>query len=190
MINNELEHKFGGSDLLQLSSMDWLERGMHAKTVNFDIGQGGLPPEVTWEDKCAAIATISNAAAKSLATILLWGNDNNWNWSGDFDVVIKHLAGKMLEQCRQDGQGMPKGYDKTLQELARLMGRMTLYFELYQLWDFYTVKGRLAFCGIDVNHRTYSKQFLNYQRLMLDELAELVVMADDDVRNYRWRLDS
>lgn len=37
-----------------------------AKTVKFNIGAGELPPEVNWEDHCAAIAMIDDAPPKAV----------------------------------------------------------------------------------------------------------------------------
>lgn len=186
---DELPTNFGQSPNLQLSNQDWLEQGMHAKTVKFNIGQGGLPPEVNWEDHCAAIAMIDDKPAKALASILLWGSDTNWDWSRHFDEVVKHLAANMIERCNKDKRIAPQACTHSLPELARLMARMVLHFELYELWDFYTVKGRLAFSGIKVNDRTYSNHFLCYQKQMLFDLNRLVTMANTSVGKYRYELD-
>ena len=185
---DELHNSFGQSPNLQLSNQDWLEQGMHAKTVKFNIGQGGLPPEVNWEDRCAAIAMIEDKPAKALASILLWGSDTNWDWSRHFDEVVKHLAANMIERCKKDGRAAPQACSHTLPELARLMARMVLHFELYELWTIYTVEGRLLFSGIKMNDRTYSNYFLCYQRQMLNDLEELVHCINNDIAKYRSNL--
>lgn len=187
--NNTLNTRFGQSPSLQLDQLDWLERGMHAKTVKFDIGAGGLPPEVNWEDHCAAIAMISNLPAKALASLLLWGGDSKWDWSRYFDEVVHYLAANMIKRCKVDGRAAPQACTHTLPELARLIARMTLHFELYQLWDMYTVKGRLKFSGIEVNVNTYSHAWLTYQRQMMDDLIDMVCMADQSVGSYRAQLN-
>lgn len=186
---DELPSNFGKSPNLQLSNQDWLEQGMHAKTVKFDIGQGGLPPEVNWEDHCAAIAMINDGPAKALASILLWGSDTNWDWSRQFDEVVQHLADNMVERCNKDGRVAPQACRHSLLELARLMARMVLHFELYELWDVYTVKGRLQFSGIEVNVNTYSHAWLTYQRQMMDELIDMVSKIDCSVAHYRKQLN-
>ncbi|MBO1529633.1 hypothetical protein J3492_00195 [Psychrobacter sp. F1192] len=183
-----LTSSFGESTTLQLADQEWLERGMHAKTVKFDIGAGGLPPEVNWEDKCAAIASIDDRAAKALASIILWGNDGAWDWSSAFNEVVYELAANMVGRCKNDGRSKPKACKHSLPELARLMARMVLYFELYQLWDVYTVKGRLLFSGIEMNDRTYSNHFLKYQKQMFDDLQDLVSIADSAIDRYRREL--
>lgn len=185
----ELHNSFGQSPNLQLSNQDWLEQGMHAKTVKFNIGQGGLPPEVNWEDHCAAIAMIEDKPAKALASILLWGSDTNWDWSRHFDEVVQHLAENMVERCNKDGRVAPQACRHTLHELARLMARMVLHFELYELWDVYTVKGRLQFSGIEVNVNTYSHAWLTYQRQLMDELIDMVSKIDCSVAHYRKQLN-
>ena len=185
---DELPSNFGKSPNLQLSNQDWLEQGMHAKTVKFDIGQGGLPPEVNWEDHCAAIAMINDGPAKALASILLWGSDTNWDWSRHFDELVLYLAAQMVERCKKDGRSAPQACTHSLPELARLMARMVLYFELYELWDDYTVKGRLRFSGINMNDRTYSNHFLCYQKQILEDIINMVSNVDTSVGSYRHQL--
>ncbi len=186
---DELPTNFGQSPNLQLSNQDWLEQGMHAKTVKFNIGQGGLPPEVNWEDHCAAIAMIDDKPAKALASILLWGSDTNWDWSRHFDDVVKYLATNMIERCNKDKRVAPQACTHSLPELARLMARMVLHFELYELWDIYTVKGRLQFSGIKINASTYTNAWLTYQRQMTHDLFDMVGKADCAISNYRVQLN-
>ncbi|OEH69179.1 MAG: hypothetical protein BAX61_03055 [Psychrobacter sp. B29-1] len=188
--DGESQLNFGQSPNLQLSNQDWLEQGMHAKTVKFNIGAGGLPPEVNWEDHCAAIAMIDDKPAKALASILLWGSDTNWNWSRHFDEVVQYLAANMIERCNKDKRAAPQACTHSLPELARLMARMVLHFELYELWDVYTVKGRLQFSGIKINVNTYSHAWLTYQRQMLQDLFDMVVNADHYVSTYRKELSA
>lgn len=186
---DELPSNFGKSPNLQLSNQDWLERGMHAKTVKFNIGQGGLPPEVNWEDHCAAVAMIEDAPAKALASILLWGSDTNWDWSRQFDEVVHHLAANMVGRCKKNGRSEPQACTHRLPELARLMARMVLYFELYELWELYTTKGRLQFCGIEVNASTYTNAWLTYQRQMTHDLFDMIGQIDYSIGNYRAQLN-
>lgn len=186
---DELSTNFGQSPNLHLSNQDWLEQGMHAKTVKFNIGQGGLPPEVNWEDHCAAIASIDHAPSKALASILLWGSDTNWDWSRQFDEIVQYLAGNMVKRCNKDKRGAPQACTHSLSELARLMARMVLHFELYELWDFYTVKGRLQFSGIDVKASSYTTLWVRYQRQMIDDLIDMVSTVDRDISSYRVQLN-
>ena len=186
---DELPNNFGQSPNLQLSNQDWLEQGMHAKTVKFNIGAGGLPPEVNWEDHCAAVAMIDDAPAKALASILLWGSDTNWDWSRQFDEVVHHLAANMVGRCKKDGRSEPQACTHSLPELARLMARMVLHFELYELWDVYTVKGRLQFSGIEINASTYTNAWLTYQRMMTHDLFDMIGKADYCVSEYRRQLN-
>ena len=186
---DELPNNFGQSPNLQLSNQDWLEQGMHAKTVKFNIGAGGLPPEVNWEDHCAAIAMIDDEPAKALASILLWGSDTNWDWSRHFDEVVQYLAANMIERCNKNRRVAPQACTHSLPELARLMARMVLHFELYELWDIYTVKGRLQFSGIEVKASSYTTLWVRYQRQMMDDLVDMVSTADQYVSSYRMQLN-
>ena len=183
-----LQARFGQSPRLELQHGDWLQRGMSAKTVKFDIGHGGLPPDVTWEDRCAAIASIDDKPAKALASILVWGTDSNWDWSESFNTVVAYLADEMLKQCAEDGRKAPRGCLHTLPELARLMARMVLYFELYELWDLYTVKGRLAFSGIDIKHNTYNQLWVKYQHKIHMDIDNIMGNIDFAVSRYRRQL--
>jgi hypothetical protein len=187
-MTNLLAKRFGTSPRLELLSGEWLKQGMGAKTVKFDIGQGGLPPEVNWEDKAAAIALIESRHAKALASLLVWGDNELWDWSECFDMVVEYLALKMFDRCVVDGREAPRGGKHTLQELSSLVARMTLHFELYDLWTIYTVEGRLLFSGIKMNDRTYSNYFLCYQRQMLNDLEELVHCINNDIAKYRSNL--
>lgn len=187
-MNKVLLNRFGTSPRLQLSCGDWLEHGMHAKTVKFDIGQGGEAPQVNWEDRSAAIALIKHAPTKALASLLLWGSNENWNWSEHFDEVANYLRSQMIKRCDEDGRHAPRGCGHSREELAHLMARMTLHFELYNLWDLYSLEGQLLFSGININHRTYSNYFLRYQKIMLDDVQELVWGIEKVISNYRYEL--
>ena len=180
MKSDILRKRFRQSRLLNLESLEWLESTMHAKTVRFDIGKGGGTPEVTWEDRCAAVAMIKSKPARALASLLVWGYDQ-----AQFDIVAEHLAIKMAAQCRADKKAMPKGCPYTIDGMADKMARMVLYFTLYDLWELYTVQGRLVFSGINMPDRTYSNQMLPYQRLMLGIIKDLAGAVDGDVILYR-----
>lgn len=179
-----MNKRYATHPILQIPCLEWLESTMHAKTVKFDIGKGGGTPAVTWEDRCAAIAMIKSTPARALASLLVWGYDQD-----QFDIVAEYLAGKMSAQCRADKKAMPKGCPYSIDEMAGKMAVMVLYFTLYDLWELYTVQGRLVFSGIAMNDRTYSNQLLGYQRLMMDVLAGLVDMIERDVVAYKHNLE-
>lgn len=184
-----LSQRFATSPRLELQHGDWLKQGMGAKTVKFDIGSGGLPPEVNWEDKAAAIALIESRHAKGLVSLLVWGDNALWDWSECFDMVVEYLALKMFDRCVVDGRESPKGGKHTLEELSSLVARMTLHFELYNLWTIYTVEGRLLFSGIKVPASSYSKLWLKYQEYMLNDIEELIAIVDQDISDYRRNLN-
>ena len=182
-----LSRRFATSPRLELQHGDWLKQGMGAKTIKFDIGQGGLPPEVNWEDKAAAIALIKSKTGKALASLLVWGDNELYDWSESFDDVVNHLAAKMIKYCLEDDRGAPKS-KYTLNELAYKMARMTLHFELYNLWSLYSVEGRLLFSGIDMSPSTYSHIWSKYQDKMLGDIDYLMTFINQDVLNYRYNL--
>ncbi|WP_201570800.1 hypothetical protein [Psychrobacter nivimaris] len=186
-MNKILSQRFATSPRLELQHGDWLKQGMGAKTVKFDIGQGGLPPEVNWEDKAAAIGLIKSRTGRALASLLLWGNNDQWEWSESFDMVVNHLAANMIKYCVDDGRGAPKS-KYTLNELAYKMARMTLHFELYNLWPLYSVEGRLLFSGINMSASSYSQIWSKYQEKMLHDLDYLIGFINQDVDNYRHNL--
>lgn len=177
-----ITRRFATSERLAINP--WVTQGVGVKTVKFDIGAGGLPPEVTWEDKSAALALIKEPAAKSLASLIVWGNNTTWDWSECFDAVVDYLAAKMIERCVEDKRASPKGI-YSLDELARLIARMALHFELYNLWPIYSVEGRLLFSGINMPASTYSQVWSKYQTAMLDDIEDLMNEVNFDVSDYR-----
>ena len=78
-----------------------------------------------------------------------------------------------------------KGCPYSIDEMAGKMAQMVLYFTLYDLWELYTVQGRLVFSGINMPDKTYSNQMLPYQRLMLNIIKDLAGTVDDDVQKYK-----
>lgn len=182
-----LSQRFATSPRLELQHGDWLKQGMSAKTIKFDIGSGGLPPEVNWEDKAAAIALIKSKTGKALASLLVWGDNELYDWSESFDDVVNHLAANMIKYCLEDDRGAPKS-KYTLNELAYKMARMTLHFELYNLWSLYSVEGRLLFSSIDMSPSTYSHIWTKYQDKMLKDIDYLMTFINQDVINYRYNL--
>lgn len=185
-----IKTRFGESPSLELTNGEWLKNGMGAKTANLNGGHGGLSPEINWEDKAASVAMIDDTPAKSLASILVWGEDPNWDWSRHFQEVVNYLAASMIRRCQEDGRGAPQACTHSLTELAWLMARMVLHFELYELWDIYTVKGRLRFSGIAVKASTYTNVWLTYQKQMTHDLFDMVGKADYCVSEYRRQLNN
>lgn len=185
-----IKTRFGESPSLELTNGEWLKNGMGAKTANLNGGHGGLSPEINWEDKAASVAMIDDTPAKSLASILVWGEDPNWDWSRHFQEVVNYLAANMVRRCQEDGRGAPQACTHSLTELAWLMARMVLHFELYELWDIYTVKGRLGFSGIAVKASTYTNVWLTYQKQMTHDLFDMVSKADYCVSEYRRQLNN
>ena len=102
---------------------------------------------------------------------------------------MQYLADNMVERCNKDGRVAPQACRHSLLELARLMARMVLHFELYELWDVYTVKGRLRFSGIEVNSSTYTNAWLTYQRQMMDKLIDMICDIDSSITDYRKQLN-
>lgn len=177
-----ITRRFATSERLEING--WVTTGLGAKTVKFDIGAGGLPPEVTWEDKSAALALIKEPVAKSLASLIVWGKNECWDWSECFNNVCGYLALQMVERCTEDKRASPKGI-YSLEELARLIARMALHFELYNLWSLYSVEGRLLFSGIDISASTYSQIWCKYEKAMLDDIEDLMNEVNFDVSDYR-----
>ena len=68
------------------------------------------------------------------------------------------------------------------------MARMTLHFELYNLWSLYSVEGRLLFSGIDMSASSYSQVWSKYQEKMLYDIDYLMGFINQDVANYRYNL--
>ena len=172
-MNKILSQRFATSPRLELQHGDWLKQGMGAKTVKFDIGSGGL---------------IKSKTGKALASLLVWGDNELYDWSESFDDVVNHLAANMIKYCLEDDRGAPKS-KYTLNELAYKMARMTLHFELYNLWSLYSVEGRLLFSGIDMSPNSYRQIWSKYQERMLHDIDYLMSFINQDVANYRYELN-
>ena len=160
--------------------------GMGQSLFAMQLGQavGTLSQEIL-STSDIGIAMIDDKPAKALASILLWGSDDKWDWSRQFDEVTHYLTSNMIERCDKDGRPAPQACKHSLAELARLMARMVLHFELYSLWDVYTVKGRLRYSGIEVKASTYTNSWLTYQRQMIHDLYDLLGKADLSIGEYR-----
>ena len=182
-----INRRFGTSQRLELTNGEWIRNGMGAKTVNFNVGHGGPAPPVNWEDRSAAVALIKSHQVKAMASLLVWGSDAAWDRTQFFDTVVSHLSTLMIERCECDGQEAPSNH--SIEEMARLMARMTLHFEMYQLWTVYTVKGQLFFSGIDMPAGTYSQKWSGYKNKMLDDLEDLAALVDAEISEYRFNLN-
>lgn len=181
-----LDRRFGTSQRLELTNGDWIRNGMGAKVVNLNASYGGKAPSVNWEDRSAAIALIKNRQVKALASLLVWGSDAAWDRTEHFNEVVNHLSKLMLERCKRDGRKAPSNH--SIEEMARLMARMTLHFELYQLWTIYTVEGQLFFSGIDMLAGTFNQSWSGYKNKMLDDLQDLTALVDAEISGYRFNL--
>ncbi len=182
-----INRRFGTSQRLELTNGDWVRNGMGAKTVNFNVGYGGKVPSVNWEDRSAAVALIRSPQVKAMACLLVWGSDAAWDRTEYFNEVVNHLSKLMLERCKRDGRKAPSNH--SIEEMARLMARMTLHFELYQLWTIYTVEGQLFFSGIDMLAGTFNQSWSGYKNKMLDDLQDLTALVDAEISGYRFNLN-
>lgn len=186
-MNSVLNRRFGTSRRLMLNNGEWIRKGMGAKTSNLKASYGGLAPSVNWEDRSAAVALIKDPQVKALGCLLVWGDDAAWDRTECFNTVVNHLSALMLERCGNDNKKAPKHH--SLEDLAYKMARMTLHFELYQLWTIYTVEGQLFFSGIKMPAKTYSQSWVGYKNKMLDDLQDLAALVDLDISDYRFNLN-
>lgn len=182
-----INRRFGTSQRLELTNGDWVRNGMGAKVVNLNASYGGKVPSVNWEDRSAAVALIKNPQVKAMACLLVWGGDAAWDRTEPFNEVVNHLSKLMLERCKRDGRKAPSNH--SIEEMARLMARMTLHFELYQLWTVYTVEGQLFFSGIDMLAGTFNQSWGGYKNKMLDDLQDLTALVDAEISGYRFNLN-
>ncbi len=186
-MSSVLSRRFGSSQRLEPTNGDWIRNGMSAKTVNLNASYGGKAPSVNWEDRSAAVALIKNHQVKAMASLLVWGGDTAWDRTQFFDTVVSHLSALMVERCEREEKKAPSNH--SLKDMARLMARMTLHFELYQLWTVYTVEGQLFFSGIDMLAGTFNQSWSGYKKKMLDDLEDLTALVDADISGYRFNLN-
>lgn len=179
-------NRFATHPMFDIDGLDWLTATLTAKTTKLtatDTPATTPKDNETWEDRCACIGMINSDPARALCSMLIWGYNQ-----AEFDVIRWHLAGVMYNQMLADNKAMPQGFSLSIEQFCFKVANMVLYLHLYDLWDFYTVAGRLYFCSIPINDRTYSNQFTKYQKQLIKELQDLADIISNNITNYRMAL--
>ena len=171
-IADNISKGYGKHPILQLECLEWFTclLGSNKDRVGVtSVSRHAMGAD--WEDRSACIGQIQGPPARALLTLLVWGFDQK-----EYMTVKDHLAGVI------------KPSDKTPKELLNKMAHMVLYCTLYDMWNDYTVQGRVKLLNMPISHHTYSKQMLSVQRQMMNELANLVSDIDKSVWLYRKNL--
>lgn len=169
--------------IFDIDGLGWLK--LTPKTTPLEpVAQNPKIANATWEDCCACIGMMSEPA-NALCSMLIWGYD-----SQQCEKVV-HFLSKMLQQQKIK---IPNNCPHSPAELCHKIANMVLYLHFWDLWECFTVKGKLQ-CGemfgwgaIHIHERTYSNQMLKHQRFVITQLQELAGEIEDNIKQYRKNL--
>lgn len=162
------------------TNLEWLGQQMRAKTANYEITQKdtNLDP-ITWEDRCGAIASIEDQAAKAYCEILVWGDYRDNTMA--YNILHRHLAAALYEALAKDIQRVR--FD--LKSFAFKVAKMALFFKLRGVNGF-KVQDKLKFSGvIEVKADTYRKHYAyleNMVEIMLSDMEDEIDFYADIYR--------
>lgn len=162
------------------TNLEWLGQQMRAKTANYEITQKdtNLDP-ITWEDRCGAIASIEDQAAKAYCEILVWGDYRDNTMA--YNILHRHLAAALYEALSKDIQRVR--FD--LKSFAFKVAKMALFFKLRGVNGF-KVQDKLKFSGvIEVKADTYRKHYAyleNMVEIMLSDMEDEIDFYADIYR--------
>lgn len=180
--------KFATNPIFDIDGLDWLE--IHTKSIPLEpIAKSPKIANATWEDRCACIGMIQNHPARALCSILIWGYEQQ-----QFEKIVQYLSKELLQQMRHDKARLPNNCPHSPAELCDKIANMVLYLHLWDIWDCFTVKGKLQ-CGemfgwgaIQIHERTYSNQLLKYQRFVIRKLEGLAGEIETQITTYQKQL--
>ncbi|WP_019519912.1 hypothetical protein [Faucicola boevrei] len=180
-------NRFATRPMFDIDGLDWLTATLTAKTTKLtatDTPATTPKDNETWEDRCACIGMM-NEPANALCSMLVWGYD-----SQQCEKVVHYLS-KILQRQKIK---LPNNCPHSPAELCDKIANMVLYLHFWDLWECFTVKGKLQ-CGemfgwgaIQIHERTYSKQYYPYQKLAIQKLQELLCEIEDNIKQYRKNL--
>ena len=162
------------------TNLEWLGQQMRAKTANYEVTQKdtNLDP-ITWEDRCGAIASIEDQAAKAYCEILVWGDYRDNTMA--YNILHRHLAAALYEALAKDIQRVR--FD--LKSFAVKVAKMALFFKLRGVNGF-KVQDKLKFSGIiEVKADTYRKHYAyleNMVEIMLSDMEDEIDFYADIYR--------
>lgn len=168
----------------KMTNLEWLTQ-IGLKAIEYSAepkGTGEKGP--SWEDRCAAIASIECPACKAYCELLVWGDyrDNTQAFSILCNYIAKILHSAVVEMVQK------KKFE--LEPFCLKLAKMAVFYNLRpKLKEERTVQGQLKFFGIDeVNADNYSKRY-KYLSFMAENILEgFIEEIDFYVDQYRSEL--
>lgn len=168
----------------KMTNLEWLTQ-VGLKGIDYSADPKGTGEQgPTWQDRCAAIASIECPACKAYCELLVWGDyrDN----TQAFAILCNYIA-KILHDAAID-RVQRNNFD--LKAFCLKLSKMAVFYNLRpRLKEERTVSGQLRFFGIsEVNADNYSKRY-KYLSLMAESILESFIdEIDFYVDQYRCEL--
>lgn len=163
----------------KLSNLEWVGQQMRAKTANYEASIMATGDKAaTWEDRCGAIASIEDQAAKAYCELLVWGDyrDNTLAYY----TLEKHLANLLLAHLKKK----VKRVRFNLESFALKIAKMALFLNLRDV-DFNTEQKLKFFSIMEVKPRTYQEHYAYLELMVVIALEDMQDEIDFYVDMYR-----
>ena len=168
----------------KFEQFEWLTKGITAKSPVFGEephGTGDKP--LDYQDRLGAIASMSTQLAKSITSIIVYGDSSK----SDYEYVRNHLAKIMMNAAHEDKKREPDQI--AIYHLSWLIARLVIDFAVKpQLEDFYTAAGRLHYAGINSHQmgvESYRKTWKSYENLMSLAIESAIDEASNVIKKYK-----
>ena len=168
----------------KFNQFEWLTKGITAKSPVFGEephGTGDKP--LDYQDRLGAIASMSTQLAKSITSIIVYGDSSK----SDYEYVRNHLAKIMMNAAHEDKKREPDQI--AIYHLSWLIARLVIDFAVKpQLEDFYTAAGRLHYAGINSHQmgvESYRKTWKSYENLMSLAIESAIDEASNVIKKYK-----
>jgi hypothetical protein len=168
----------------KFENFEWLTKGITAKSPQFgDEGHGTSEKPIDYQDRLGAIAAMNSQLAKSITSIIIFGNASK----GDYEFVRNHLAKLMMDEAQKDKKREPEHV--AIYHLSWLVARLVIDFAINpELEGDYTAKGRLSYMGLksyQMGVEQYRKTWKPYENLMSLALESAIDEASNTIIKYK-----
>ncbi|MFW2099072.1 hypothetical protein [Acinetobacter johnsonii] len=169
----------------KFEQFEWLTHGITAKSPNFEPqahGTGEKP--LNYEDRLGAIATMDTQLAKSVTSVIVYGECS----VSDFEYIRNHLAKIMMDAAYADKKREPEQI--AIYHLSWQVAKMVIVFALNPDYENnFTSKGRLEVVAgistIQMPTNIYRQTWKPYENLMVIALEMAIKEASEAIDKYR-----
>ncbi|QEK36147.1 hypothetical protein [Acinetobacter johnsonii] len=169
----------------KFEQFEWLTHGITAKSPNFEPqahGTGEKP--LNYEDRLGAIATMDTQLAKSVTSVIVYGECS----VSDFEYIRNHLAKIMMDAAYADKKREPEQI--AIYHLSWQVAKMVIVFALNPDYENnFTSKGRLEVVAgistIQMPANIYRQTWKPYENLMVIALEMAIKEASEAIDKYR-----